>query len=347
MADETAASGPDQAGAPDQLAALLALDALPEDEQADAELRYGTFPGELADVAALLAEGAVQQPPDELRDRTFDRALARRPAGRPAGAVESVTAAEAFDRTVAEFAGLLAGLSDDEWRTPAHEHHGDVRGLVAHLAGVERLCVAWLDPTAPPPVDPHLDHVAATRATVDELAGATPEAVAAAWHDAARAVAAEAASGDPNRPVSFHDVTTSVDGLLIMRTFELWAHAMDTALATGRPMPVLDTARMALMSTLLMQVLPRAMAYRGEPAPRGTARFVLTGDAGGCHTVALEPGAPAAADAHADVTIVADVIDVCRVAARRLRPEELAAVIEGDRELARAVLARADAFARD
>ncbi|HKC26544.1 MAG TPA: maleylpyruvate isomerase family mycothiol-dependent enzyme, partial [Jatrophihabitans sp.] len=330
----------EEISAADELAALLALDALPEDEQADAELRYGTFPAQLADVVAVLAEGTAQQPPDDLRSRTLERALERRPDGRPVGAVESVSAAEAFDRTVAEFAELLGDLSAHEWQAPAHSAHGDVRGLVAHLVGVERLCLAWLDPSAPAPVDPHLDHVAATRPTVDELAGATPEAVAAAWHDAARAVAAQGASGDPNRPVSFHDVSTSVDGLLVMRTFELWAHAMDIALATGRAMPTLDAARMTLMSTLLIQVLPGAMAYRGGPAPRGTARLVLTGDAGGCYTVALEPGATVTDDEPVDVTIVTDVVDLCRVAARRLPPEELAVQIEGDRDLAHAVLAR-------
>jgi hypothetical protein len=48
-----------------------------------------------------------------------------------------------------------------------------------------------------------------------------------------------------------------------------------------------------------------------------------------------------------DFTLVADAIDLCRIAARRLRPAELAATVEGDRELAELVLADLDAFARD
>jgi hypothetical protein len=47
------------------------------------------------------------------------------------------------------------------------------------------------------------------------------------------------------------------------------------------------------------------------------------------------------------VTIVVDVVDVCRVAARRLPAAQLRYAAEGDRSLAVAVLEAADAVARD
>jgi uncharacterized protein (TIGR03083 family) len=325
--------------------ALLALDALPPEQQADAELRHGTFPAGLAEVAAVLAEPAAAAPPEQLRAATLRRALDRRPGGRPVAAVSPCTATEAFDRTVDDLRALLSGLGPDEWQAPAHAEHGTVRELVAHLVGVERLCVAWLDPTAPEPVDPTVDHISATRPAVEELAGLPPATLTRAWYEAARAVAAMAARGDRSRKVRFHDLSSDVDGLLITRTFELWAHAMDIALAAGRPMPTLDAERMALLSSALLAVLPFAVAMRGTPTPGRTARFVLTGGAGGCYTVPL--GAGAGADAVPDVTIVTDPLDLCRVAARRLPAAELPAAIEGDRALAAAVLAAADAFARD
>jgi uncharacterized protein (TIGR03083 family) len=328
----------------DDLAALLALDALPVDEQADAELRFGTVPAELAEAVTALAGATETEPPSGLRAATLDRALARRPAGRPGDGAAPCSPHDAYLFTVAEFADLLAGLRPEEWRRPAHAEHGSVRGVVAHLTGVERLCLAWLDPTAAPPVDPDLDHVAATRPAVDELARLEVDALARAWHETALAVADAAASGDPQRPVSFHDVVTVPTGLLVMRTFELWAHGMDIALATDRPLPALDAARMALLSATLMQVLPQAMAYRGGPAPQGTARFVLTGSAGGCFTVPLDAAAGAGAPG---VTIVADAVELCRVAARRLRAADLPVTIEGDRALGLAVLARIDSLARD
>lgn len=331
----------------DEVAALLALDALPADEQADAELRHGTFPAGLADVVAALAESSLVPPPAELRLTTLARALARRPAGRPQPAVTVCTPAESYDRSVEDFRALLSSLSEDEWQLPAHEEHGTVRELVAHLVGVERLCVAWLDPSAPPPVDPSVDHVTATRPVVDALAAATPAEVLGHWYDAARAVAAMAATGDPRRPVSFHDLTDDVDALLVTRTFELWAHAMDIAYATGRPMPTLDTERMALMSARFMAVLPHALAYRGRAMAGRSARFVLTGPAGGCYDVPLDPRTSVPADSEPDVTIITDVIDLCRLAARRLPAAALAVNIEGDEALAGAVLAAADGFARD
>ena len=130
----------------DELAALLALDALGPDEQADAELRLGTFHTPLSEAGAALAEVAATAPPPDLRAAVVERALARRPAGRPVGGAVPCTATDAFDRTVADLYGLLVSLTDAEWDLPAHPEHGRVRDLIAHLTGVERLSQRWLGP---------------------------------------------------------------------------------------------------------------------------------------------------------------------------------------------------------
>lgn len=326
----------------EELAALLALDALEPDEQADAELRMGTFPPGLAAASAVLAAAAAANPPQDLRSATLARALSRRSAGRPADGAAPCSPVDAFARTVADLNELLQSLSSDEWDALAHPEHGRVRDLVAHLVGVERLSVRWLRLDADMPV--LLDHVAATRDVVADLAAAEPAEIVQQWHDAALAVLAAAASGDRARQVSFHDLRLSVAGLLVTRTFELWAHAMDISVATGRPLMRLDPERMATLSSRLMGALPLALAYRHSTAPGRTARFVLTGSAGGCYTVPLHPGSDAG---EPDFTVVADAFDLCRVAARRLRPHELDVTIEGDHELADLVLAGLDAFARD
>src|SRR5215472_19045521 len=61
------------------------------------------------------------------------------------------------------------------------------------------------------------DHVAATRPVIAELADTDPQHIARQWYEGARAVAA-AAARDRSRAVVFHDITVSVDQLLVMRT---------------------------------------------------------------------------------------------------------------------------------
>src|SRR6185437_11994032 len=127
----------------------------------------------------------------------------------------------------------------------------------------------WLDPNDAVP--PMLDHVSSTLAVVAELSLSSRADVIRQWHTAALAVARAAASGDPDRKVTFHDLTTSLDGFLSQRTFELWAHAMDIAAATGRPMPELDPERMTTLSARLMAAVPLALAYRRSSVPGRTA----------------------------------------------------------------------------
>lgn len=325
----------------DETAALLALDALLPGEQADAELRIGMLPADLAEAAALLAEETVTGPPPELRSATLTRAASRRPPGRPIDAAQPCEPAVAFDRTVEDLNHLLGSLADAEWSAPVHAEYGRVRDLLAHLVGVERLVLRWLDPQDTVPDLP--DHVAATRPVIAELADTDPQDIARQWYEGARAVAA-AAARDRSRAVVFHDITLGVDQLLVTRTGELWAHAIDICQATGRPLPQLDQERMATLCVALMATVPLAMAYGGTVASGRAARFVLTGPAGGTYIVPLAPQAQAA---EPDVTIVTDAVDLCRVAVRRLRPEELEAAIDGDRELGDLVLAGIGALARD
>jgi uncharacterized protein (TIGR03083 family) len=264
----------------DELAALLALDALEPDEQADAELRLGTFPRGLTGASAALAESTVADPPPDLRAATLQRAFASRPAGRPVDGATPCEPGEGFDRTIADLNELLASLSDAEWDATAHPEHGRVRDLVAHLLGVEQLSLRWLQDDPDMPI--LLDHVAATRQVVDDMATAHPREVARQWHAAVLAVSAAAASGDQSRQVRFHDLTMTIGGFLVTRTFELWAHALDISAATGRPLLRLDPERMATMSSRLMAAVPLTLAYRGTKVPPRTARVVLTGPAGGC-----------------------------------------------------------------
>lgn len=328
----------------DELVALLALDALDESEQADAELRYGVFPRGFESVTAALAAAARAVPPPGLREAALATAVARRRPGRPLSGVVPCTPAAAFERTVADLHALLESLSPAEWEMPAHDDHGRVRDLVAHLVGVERLAVGWLDPWPVSPMPLLPDHIAATRQAVTDLADLEPQEVARLWQQTALAGATMAGRGDPARPVAFHDLTLDVPGFLTLRTFELWAHGLDVCAATGRPPFELDDGRMATLSSRLMAVVPATLRYRGVSVGDHNVRVVLTGPAGGCHDIVLGAGSPAE---EPDVLIAADTVRLCRLATRRMLVADVAPTVEGDPDLARLLLDNLDAFARD
>jgi hypothetical protein len=127
-----------------------------------------------------------------------------------------------------------------------------------------------------------------------------------------------------------------------MRTFELWAHLDDIARATGRRRPRLDARRLRAMSTALVDALPIAMAVSGHADVTARARLVMTGPGGGSHDVAFggAAGGPV-------TTVTVDVVDVCRLAARRSRRSQLDLRIDGDPAVADALLASVSAFAMD
>jgi uncharacterized protein (TIGR03083 family) len=254
------------------------------------------------------------------------------------------TPADAFLRTVEELHHLLLDLRDDEWSTPNLLVYGQTRDLIAHLVGVEEGLLGLLGDGERPDTTIWNDHVAATSSLVAELRGTPTSALVDRWVGAARRLAAVSTKASPDTPVAVNDVPTNVRGMLVLRTFEVWTHHEDVCRATGRPLPGLDGSRVRFMSSDLMNALPIALAVTGSAQPGRTARIVLTGFGGGTFD------RPMAMDSQVgvpDVVISADVVDFCRVAARRIAPRDLRATIEGDPMLAHLVLEAAGAFARD
>jgi uncharacterized protein (TIGR03083 family) len=301
---------------------------------------------EMSTLVALvdLALDGGTDAPDGLRLDVLARALGQRAAGDVIGRAVPSSPQAAFAQTVEDFRELLGSLSAAEWQAPpVRPPHAHVGELVAHVAGMEELSRAWLIGPAPD-ADIVGDHLQATAPMVAELGHQPGPVIAERWYELARQVVAAAAAVPADLPVLAHDLPTDAEGLLVLRTFELWAHMHDVAAATGRPTPDLDAPRMALMSERFMTVLPFAVAMRGMAAPGRTARFVLTGPAGGCYTVALDPSE---APGEPDTTIVVDATELCRLAARRIEVADLPVTIEGDLALAGRILASADALAKD
>jgi len=249
----------------------------------------------------------VQPAPAALRQSTLATARARRA---PAA---WVTLTNAYADQVALLDAALADMSPIDWRR-ADSRHGDVRGMLGHLADNDALLAAELGlPAVPMP-------------TTDD-----GSAMRAAWRTQADAMLAGIAEADPGRPVRLagpgrRPVRTLRDAL-VQRAFETWTHRDDIGVTRTIPAP----EQIHRIVELAVALLPAALRVN-DPANADRAwRLVLHGSGGGDWTV------PTGA-ARIEVTIGADAVDFARLAANRRQPRMLAHTVTGEQALAEAIL---------
>ena len=232
---------------------------------------------------------------------------------------------------------FLVELDDDEWQMPVGPYEWSVHGLIAHLLVIERY-MAGLVGLAAPPVDGAAgDHLAMGADVIAaELAGSFRRTFAAWKAQATDTIAAIRSRPEAlNDRVVFHGWQISVESLLVARAFEVWTHADDIRRATARSLHTPAPRDLRTMSMFSVSTLPLLVPAESV---KGPARIVLTGPGGG--TFDLDgPGS------ERTVTLVADVVDYCRTAARRIDIDALPAVIEGDRDQAEALLTAARVLA--
>ena len=305
-----------QRGAMD-LAAALALDAIDgDDRRAAARAVLPSEVDEARRVAVALAELTEEEPPADLRELVLSEARTRRAPGTPLAGSAPIGPSDAFRATVDALHRLLVDLRPDEWALPSLEQYGRVRDLIAHLVGVEENLLGLLGEGLPPDPSSFADHVRATSGHVQQCRAMPTAALLQRWVGAARRLAGAASIGAPDRPIAVNDVPTTIRGMFVLRTFEVWTHHQDVCRATGRSLPVLDGKRLRLMSSELIDALPAALTVTGRALPGRTMEIVLTGRGGATYrrpmALGSEVGPP-------DVTITADIVDFCRVASPRSR----------------------------
>ncbi len=321
----------------DDLLAAWALDAVDADERAAVDAVLAADP-ERARVAralqhtvAALGDVVAESPPPETRMNVLRAAAAR---GRDS--LDPTPALLLFERQVASMTELLVELDDDEWQMPVAPYAWSVHGLMAHLLVIERYMASLVGLVAPVEgdVDDHLAMGASVIAA--EVAGSFRRTFAA-W----KAQVTDIIAAIRSRPealddrVVFHGWPVSVATLLVVRAFEVWTHADDIRRATGRALQTPPPRDVRAMSMFSVSTLPLLVP---SELVKGPARIVLTGPGGG--TFDLDgPGS------ERTVTLVADVVDYCRTAARRIDIDALPAVIEGDRDHAEALLTAARVLA--
>lgn len=337
------------------LSGAYALDAVTDDERVAIERLLATDTvlaaevAQLCEAAGLLGTTETAAPPARLSERTLGAAFARRAPGIPAGTRPPPV--QAYRDQMDDLSALLDTIAPGDWAVPTVTDF-TVHELVAHLLAIEgyvatRLGVAPSGAAAPfvPPEGTEDDHRAMTEATIGVYAGRDPAATVADWRalvDANLAHLDTLSDHDLDRRVSLHGLDLSLRSMLGARVFEVWTHSDDIRRALDRPLEAPDPARLTFMSDLAVGALPLGLLLAGIDDPGRTIRVVLTGDGGGDWlqplTIGAEPGPP-------DATLVADVVDFCRLAAQRLAPAEIAHRADGDAQAVQDVLEGAQVFA--
>ncbi len=293
------------------------------------------------DLLAALAELAAEQPSASLR-----AAIAASVAGRPKLPLESLAAADVYATRVRALADLLDGLAGPDWHRPAHPYAWTVHELVAHLTLIEEYTVRQLGlaDVAPAPVGDESvsDHLMLGADEIAVMAADAPALTASRWLGATRIILDHLQSGafEPSRPVPLHAWPFDATMALVARAFEIWTHADDIRRAVGREPDVPSPEELRTMSSTSVRGLPTLHALAGGGVLPPT-RVVLTGSGGGTFDLV----APRTATADDRQLIVADVVDYCRLVARRLAPDDLVGTREGDAGMLTELLSAAQAIA--
>ena len=298
------------------------------------------------EILAMLAEAVAIAPPHTLGDAIIAAATSTRPAGQAIGGLgggQRVHAGAAFVQTVEEFRCVLAVADGGSVVEP---YGWSVTQLVAHLLEVDlyfgRQLGLWEHD-----IDDALedDHLAMTEAAVRASVKADYATTLAQWNEVSSALCAHIAALDfeqLRQPIKFHILDTRLSTVLVARVFEVWTHTEDLCRALRHDPPILDAARLNLMTRVGVAAIPLGLLLGNIDCGARTARLVLTGRGGGVWNQPLQLGIDAG---EPSVTIVADALAFCRLAAQRIVPEDLDAEIEGPLELAVNVLRGASVFA--
>jgi uncharacterized protein (TIGR03084 family) len=232
----------------------------------------------------------------------------------------------AFGDETAALDAFLAALSDDDWRHASDCVGWSVSDVVLHLAQSEESVIASFDHgNAGLPIAPYLDQVdpdADAGGAVDGIVEAAiraerpdqPADVLDRWRTAHAGVMQRLRSSDPSDRLNWISVPLSARTLAATRLSEHWIHSMDIREPLGDPAP--DTDRLRFIARLAWRTLP--YAFEGDEAP--TVALRLTGPSGESWSFG---------DENSTVTVEGEAGEWCRVAARRLRPDETSLRAEG------------------
>lgn len=324
----------------DDILGAWAMDALEPDERDRVDALIAADPStrrsgdRMRAALAAMAEGDATAPPAEVRAAVLDIAR-RRP---PARAIPSHPIA-AFRHQVAAFDEVVGQVVGEKWRLNATPYDWSLHGLVAHLLQIERYMQRALGLAEGPRDEYETDHLKFGAAQIADELTRSPASTVDAWRQAVAAVDPYLDALDLDAGMVFHQWPFTISSFLVARSFELWTHADDIRRALGQQVAPPVPPDVMVMSDTSVRSLPLAIHVVSDHVPDGMARVVLTGTGGGVWDLQLGAGGPEL------VSVVADVVDYCRLAARRVSVDGLDAVIDGDAALADRLLTAATIIA--
>jgi uncharacterized protein (TIGR03083 family) len=297
-----------------------AIGACDEDETTLVEAHIPACPlcaGEaerLRAAADLLVASRTETPPRGVRLSLLAEARRRRPP-EPSQQVMLGRLVDAYARQVALLDNLLSSLGNDGWRLPCPRHE-TVCGMVSHLTANDTMLATELGlPAGGAGRDPHVAWRTQADVLVRELSTGTGGA-------------AEVQLAGPSA------IRRPLRDAVVQRAFETWTHLDDISVMVGRPVPPPPPDHIRHVVDFAVALLPEALAAGDDGAADGTVRLALTGDAGDEWTFPLRP----AGSGPEVLTLTADAVDFCRLAANRYPPAALPHRADGDRRLAQRVL---------
>ena len=205
---------------------------------------------------------------------------------------------------------ILGGLGEAQWMAPSAAPGWSVADVVLHLAQSEEAVVASTGGAT-------LRTGPGSGATVDQIMDdlvraerAEPPVIFQRWRKARRDAVAALRAADPGQPLSWVEAPMKPATMATTRLAEHWAHGLDITGPLGIPFP--DTDRLRHIAWLAHRTLPYAFALAGAAAPEVRCDLTAPDEASSWR---FGPDG-------ADSVISGPAGAFCRVAARRLPPEE-------------------------
>lgn len=244
----------------------------------------------------------------------------------------ATSAFDALENQYERLDGILGSLNDAQWDEPSRCAGWSVRDVVLHLAQTEEAVVASIEDRPTPISVGRASNVDEAMEQWVRAERDTTRDVRARWNDARRAALEGLRNADPERSLRWAAAPLKPRTMATTRLSEHWIHTMDIADPLGIENP--DTDDLRHIAWLAWKSIPYAFTRAGrDDAPNVRAELVAPNG----ETVVFGTD-------DAECLVRGPMGEFCRIAARRMSPED-ATRVSAEGEKAADVLALVRTYA--